>query len=129
VSGEPVPDIMPEDFPLPSGVTLDYTNEDDYNFNLDFVLDSDLQSLVSFYENELKAADWKEVDRTEYERDGLKGVEISWERGVFIPKDGPQDSDYEQNDQTLGLALQEIQPSGAAGRIFWNSYKLLDETS
>lgn len=79
---------MPEDFPLPSGATLDYTNEDDYNFNLDFVLDSDLQSLVSFYENELKAADWKEVDRTEYEQDGLKGVEISWERCLH-PKGRP----------------------------------------
>ena len=42
VSGKEVPDIMPNDFPLPSGAVLDYTNEGDYDFSLDFVLDSDL---------------------------------------------------------------------------------------
>ena len=129
VSGKEVPEIMPEDFPLPSGAVLDYTNEGDYNFSLDFVLDSDLESLTTFYEDELESQGWKEVDRTEYERDGLEGVETSWEKGVYVPKGSPEDSDYEQTDQTLSLTLQEIQPSGSAGRLLWNSYKLLDESN
>lgn len=129
VSGSDVPDLMPEDFPLPSGAVLDYTNEGDYNFSLDFVLDSDLESLTTFYEKQLQETGWEEVDRTEYEQDGLEGVETSWEKGTYIPKGSPQDSDYEQTDQTLSLTLQEIQPSGAAGRLLWNSYKLLDESN
>lgn len=129
VSGEEVPEIMPEDFPLPSGAVLDYTNEGDYNFSLDFVLDSDLESLTAFYEKQLQETGWEEVDRTEYEQDGLKGVETSWEKGVYTPEGSPQDSDYEQTDQTLSLTLQEIQPSGSAGRILWNSYKMLDQSN
>jgi len=129
VSGKEVPEIKPDDFPLPSGAVLDYTNEGDYNFSLDFVIDSDLQSLTAFYEEQLQQSGWEEVDRTEYEQDGLEGVETSWEKGVYIPEGSPQDSDYEQTDQTLSLTLQEIQPSGSAGRLLWNSYKLLDESN
>ena len=128
-SGESAPEIMPEDFPLPSGAVLDYADEGEYNFNLDFLLDSDLTSISAFYEDQLKAQGWEEVDRTEYEQDGLSGVETSWEHGTYIPKGSPQDSDYEQTDESLTLTLQEVQPSGVGGRIFWNSYKLLDETS
>ena len=128
-SGDSVPEIMPEDFPLPSGAVLEYTNEGDYNFSLDFLLDSDLASITAFYEEQLQTQGWEEVDRTEYEQDGLAGVETSWERGTYIPKGSPQDSDYEQTDETLTLTLQEVQPSGVGGRILWNSYKLLDETS
>lgn len=129
VSGEEVPEIKPDDVPLPSSAVLDYTNEGDYNFSLDFVLDSDLESLTAFYEKQLEAEGWEEVDRTEYEQDGLEGVETSWEKGVYTPKGSPQESDYEQTDQTLSLTLQEIQPSGSAGRLLWNSYKLLDESN
>lgn len=128
-SGDSVPEIMPEDFPLPSGAVLEYTNEGDYNFSLDFLLDSDLASITAFYEEQLQAQGWEEVDRTEYEQDGLEGVETSWERGTYIPQGSPQDSDYEQTDETLTLTLQEVQPSGVGGRILWNSYELLDETN
>ena len=69
------------------------------------------------------------MDRTEYEQDGLKGVETSWERGKYIPKGSPNESNYEQTDQSLSLTLQEIQPSGSGGRILWNSYKMLDESN
>lgn len=130
VSGEPVPGIKPEDLPLPAGAVIDYADEGDYNFTLDFVLDSDLASVVGFYEERLQQAGWEEVDRTEYEQDGLEGVEVSYERGAYVPQGSPQnDPDYEQTDQTLNLILQEIQPSGVGSRISWNSYELLDETS
>jgi hypothetical protein len=129
VSGESVPEIMPEDFPLPAGAVLEYTNEGDYNFSLDLVLDSDLGSITAFYEEQLQSRGWKEVDRTEYEQDGLEGVETSWERGTYIPEGSPNDPDYEQTDETLSLTLQEIQPSGVAGRLLWNSYKMLDESN
>lgn len=129
VSGESVPEIMPEDFPLPAGAVLEYTNEGDYNFSLDLVLDSDLASITAFYEEQLQSRGWKEVDRTEYEQDGLEGVETSWERGTYIPEGSPNDPDYEQTDETLSLTLQEIQPSGVAGRLLWNSYEMLDESN
>ncbi len=129
VSGESVPGIMPEDFPLPAGAVLEYTNEGDYNFSLDFVLDSDQESITAFYEEQLQSRGWKEVDRTEYEQDGLAGVETSWERGAYIPEGSPNDPDYEQTDETLSLTLQEIQPSGVAGRLLWNSYKMLGESN
>lgn len=38
VSGEELPEIMPDDFPLPAGAVADYANETDYNFSLDLVL-------------------------------------------------------------------------------------------
>lgn len=129
VSGESIPEIMPEDFPLPAGAVLEYTNEGDYNFSLDLVLDSDLESITAFYEEQLRSRGWKEIDRTEYEQDGLEGVETSWERGTYIPEGSPDDPDYEQTDETLSLTLQEIQPSGVAGRLLWNSYKMLDESN
>ncbi len=128
VSGEAVPEIMPEDFPLPSGAVLEYTNEDFYSFSLQFVLDTDLQSTTSFYEEQLQAGGWRESGRTEYEQDGLEGLDLTWERDTFIPEDSPQESAYKQNDERVDITMQEIQPSGVIVQILWNSGKLLDES-
>lgn len=130
VGGEAVPGIKPDDLPLPAGAVIEYSDEGDYNFTVELVLDSDLRSVTAFYEERLRQGGWEEVDRTEYEQDGLEGVETSWERGTYVPEGSPQgDPNYEQTDETLSLVLQEIQPSGVGGRLSWNSYKLLDETS
>ena len=125
--GEPAPGIMPEDFPLPADAILSTVSEDYYSFNLDFALDTDLQAVTSFYDQRLGDQGWEPADRTEYEQDGLEGTETTWERGTFIPAGSPDDPNYEQVKETLNITLQEIEPSGVAGRLFWSDAELLDE--
>lgn len=124
IGGEPVPEIMPEDFPLPEGATIEFTNEDAHTFSLEFVLDSDLGTLTEFYEEQLTAQGWEETDRTEYTREDLEGVDIFWEKGSYTPEGGSA----EQRRQTLALTLQEIRPSGSAARVLWTDYQLLEES-
>ena len=125
VTGEELPGIMPDDFPLPAGAVADYVSETDYNFALDFVIDTDFEAASAFYDGQLPATGWEETDRTEGTVEGLKGVETSWERGSYIPEGSPQDSDYAQAKERLTLGVYEIEPSGVAVEIFWNDYELL----
>ena len=125
--GEPAPGILPDDFPLPSDAILSTVSEDYYSFNLDFALDTDLQAVTSFYDQRLEDQGWEPADRTEYEQDGLEGTETTWERGTFIPAGSPDDPNYEQVKETLNITLQEIEPSGVAGRLFWSDAELLNE--
>jgi hypothetical protein len=129
VSGEELPEIMPDDFPLPAGAVTDYVSETDYNFSLNFVIDSEFDTTSAFYDEQLPAGGWEETDRTEGTVEGLKGVETTWERGTYIPEGSPQDSDYEQAKERLTLDVYEIEPSGVIVEIFWNDYERLSDDS
>ena len=129
VGGEDLPEIMPDDFPLPAGAIADYASETEYSFSLDFVIDSDFETTGGFYDEQLATQGWEETDRTEGTVEGLRGVETSWERGTYIPEGSPQDSDYEQTKETLTLGVYEIEPSGVAVEIFWNDYERLGDDS
>ncbi len=127
VSGEELPGVMPDDFPIPAGAVADYVSETEYSFSLNFVIDSDFDTTGAFYDEQLAAQGWEETDRTEGTVEGLKGVETTWERGTFIPEGSPQDPDYEQTKETLTLGVYEIEPSGVAVELFWNDYELLNK--
>lgn len=126
VSGEPLPELMPDDFPLPVGAVVGYVYKDYWTFNLDFVLDSEFEQAAAFYDEQLAAQGWEETGRTEGTVEGLKGVETTWERGTYIPEGGPQDGDYEQTRETMTLTVYEIEPSGVGVEIVWNNHELLD---
>ena len=127
VSGEELPRVMPDDFPIPAGAVADYVSETEYSFSLNFVIDSGFDTTGAFYDEQLAAQGWEETDRTEGTVEGLKGVETTWERGTFIPEGSPQDPDYEQTKETLTLGVYEIEPSGVAVELFWNDYELLNK--
>ena len=95
VSGEELPEAMPEDFPILTDAVVDYVSEMGYNFSLNFVIDSDFETTAGFYDEQLSARGWEETDRTEGTVEGLRGVETSWERGTFIPEGSPNDPDFE----------------------------------
>ena len=127
VSGEELPGVMPDDFPIPAGAVADYVSETEYSFSLNFVIDSGFDTTGASYDEQLAAQGWEETDRTEGTVEGLKGVETTWERGTFIPEGSPQDPDYEQTKETLTLGVYEIEPSGVAVELFWNDYELLNK--
>ena len=127
VTGEELPGIMPDDFPLPAGAVADYASETEYSFSLDLVIDSDFETVGAFYEERLPKGEWKETDRTEGTVEGLRGAETTWERGTFIPEDSPQESAYEQTKEAMTLGVYEIEPSGVAVEVFWNDYELLNK--
>jgi len=127
VGGEELPEVMPDDFPIPAGAVADYVSEMGYNFSLNFVIDSDFETTRDFYDEQLVAQGWEETDRTEGTVEGLKGVETSWERGTYLPEGSPREPDYEQTKESLTLGVYEIEPSGVAVEIFWTDYELLGD--
>ena len=127
VDGEELPEIMPEDFPIPAGAVADYVSEMGYNFSLTFVIDSDFETTVAFYDEQLVARGWEETDRTEGTVEGLKAVETSWERGTFIPEGSPDDPAYAQAKETMTVDVYEIEPSGVAVEVFWTDFELLNK--
>lgn len=126
VGGEELLGVMPDDFPIPAGAVADYVSEMEYNFSLNFVIDSDFVTTGAFYDEQLAAQGWEETDRTEGTVEGLKGAETTWERGTFIPEGSPRDPDYEQTKENLSLGVYEIEPSGVAVELFWSDYELLN---
>jgi len=129
VGGEPLPELMPKDFPLPAGASVRNVYEDDSSFSMTILLDSTFDEAVAFYEEQLPAQGWEELvgDRVEGETEGFEGVETSWEKGTFIPEDLPQDDpDYEQTAQTLSLGVYELDPSGVQVDVRWYDYELAD---
>lgn len=76
VSGEELPEAMPEDFPIPAGA-VDYVSEMGYNFSLNFVIESGFETTAGFCDEQLAAQGWEETDRTEGTVEGLKGAETS----------------------------------------------------
>ncbi len=55
VSGEELPGVMPDDFPIPAGAVADYVSETEYSFSLNFVIDSDFDTTGAFYDEQLAA--------------------------------------------------------------------------
>ena len=75
VSGEELPEAMPEDFPIPAGPVVDYVSEIGYNFSLNFLIDSGFETTAGFYNEQLSTRGWEETDRTEGTVEGLEGAE------------------------------------------------------
>lgn len=127
VSGEPLPEVMPDDFALPAGAMSSYVYEDDTSFSLDFVLDSDHEQLASFFDEQLATRGWQETGRTEGETEGLRWVETTWERGTFVPQGSPQgDPNYEQPEESLTLTTGEVEPAGVGAVILWRDDEAAD---
>ncbi len=55
VEGEELPEVMPEDFPIPAGAVVDYVSEMGYNFSLTFVIDSGFGTTTGFSDEQLLA--------------------------------------------------------------------------
>ena len=127
VEGEELPEVMPEDLPIPAGAVADHESEMGYNFSLTFVIDSDFETTTGFYDEQLAAQGWEETGRTEGTVEGLKAVETSWERGTFIPEGSPDDPAYEQTRETMTVDVYEIEPSGVAVEVFWTDFELLNK--
>lgn len=127
LEGESVPDLLPDDFPLPSGGTVQNIYEDDSSVTMTILLDSTFDTAVAFYDEQLPPQGWEESDRTEGEVEGSKGVDISFDKGTFIPEGSPQDPNYEQVKEDLTLSIYELAPSGVAVDIRWFDYELADQ--
>jgi hypothetical protein len=59
--------------------------------------------------------------------EGLRGSGTSWERGTIIPRDNPDDPDFERTKETVNLRIYEIGPSGVAVEAFWTDFELLNK--
>jgi len=55
VSGEELPGVMPDDFPIPAGAVADYVSETEYSFSLNFIIDSGFDTTGAFYDEQLAA--------------------------------------------------------------------------
>lgn len=129
LEGEPLPGLVPDDLPLPSGGSVRDVYEDDYTFSMTILLPSTFDETLAFYEERLPEVDWQEVvgDRVEGTTNGFRGVETSWDKGTYIPQDLPQDDpDYEQVAQNMDISVYELDPSGVQVDVRWYDYELSD---
>lgn len=129
VEGEPLPEVIPDDFPLPSGASVRDVYQDEFSFSMTILLDSTYDETLAFFEEELSPEEWEELvgDRVESTSEGFQGIDTSWERGTYTPLDSPQDDpNYEQTAETLDVGIYELDPSGVQVDVRWYDYELAD---